>query len=307
MISTVECARGRWAEILPQLGVASTFLRNRHGPCPLCGGKDRFRYDDKNGEGTYFCNQCGAGTGIILLRKLHHWTHAEACAEVDRILGERCYARPASATNTSTTLTSSRRATAIRQTLDAARDPRVVHAYLSDRGLTVGSPTLLGDARCPYFDRGQIIGRFPAVIAPITAPDGTVESVQRIYIADVTPRKKNLPPVRTIIGAAVRLIEPTNELALTEGIETGLAVYEMHGIPTWAALSEIGLQAFVPPIGIKRLHVFADNDSNAVGQAAAYALAKRLIRDGLAVEVHVPPTADTDWLDVLTRGTRHER
>ncbi len=68
---TVERAHGRWTEILPLLGVDPRFLVNRHGPCPLCGGKDRFRFDDKDGSGSYYCNGCGAGVGIILVRKLH--------------------------------------------------------------------------------------------------------------------------------------------------------------------------------------------------------------------------------------------
>ena len=67
----------------------------------------------------------------------------------------------------------------------------------------------------------------------------------------------------------------------------------------WGALTANGIKSFVPPRGLLRLHVFADNDANFVGQAAAYELAHRLNRDGLTVEVHVPPIADTDWLDVL--------
>ncbi|MDI5829610.1 hypothetical protein MJN51_36035, partial [Salmonella enterica subsp. enterica serovar Kentucky] len=35
----------------------------RHAPCPACGGKDRFRFDD-NGRGSFICNQCGAGDGL---------------------------------------------------------------------------------------------------------------------------------------------------------------------------------------------------------------------------------------------------
>jgi len=35
----------------------------------LCGGKDRWRFDDRDGLGTYFCSNCGAGDGFTLLSK----------------------------------------------------------------------------------------------------------------------------------------------------------------------------------------------------------------------------------------------
>jgi hypothetical protein len=54
---------------------------------------------------------------------------------------------------------------------------------------------------------------------------------------------------------------------------------------------------------MRRLHVFADNDSNYVGQSAAYDLARRLSRNGINVEVRVPPDTDTDWLDALNKST----
>lgn len=41
---------------------------NKKGqPCPMCGGKDRFRYTDRNGEGAYVCRHCGGGSGIDLI------------------------------------------------------------------------------------------------------------------------------------------------------------------------------------------------------------------------------------------------
>ena len=295
--NTIERARGRWREILPQLGIETHFLCNKHGPCQICGGKDRFRFDDREGSGSYYCNQCGPGPGLLLIRKLRGWDHKTACAAVDKIIGSGNLAPPTQHSPKS----AERRAATIQRLLRDARQPDVVTAYLRRRGIAVTSDVLKGYWRCPYYDedRRKLIGTFRAVIAPIVGPDGTLQSVQRIYDADLDPRKKIMPPIDTISGAAVRLHEPLDELGIAEGVETALAVRQLYGLPVWAALSEGGIKSFCPRSGLQQLHIFADNDSNYVGQVAAFNLARRLRRDGLTVDVHVPPVADTDWLDVL--------
>lgn len=55
--------------IFPAAGIQLRTPANHHQPCPMCGGSDRFRCDDKRGEGTWICNQCGAGNGFMLVQK----------------------------------------------------------------------------------------------------------------------------------------------------------------------------------------------------------------------------------------------
>jgi putative DNA primase/helicase len=307
---TLERARGRWREILPMLGKIDTrFLTNKHGPCPLCGGRDRYRFDDRNGEGSYFCGQCGAGSGVILLRKARGWTFKEACDEIDRFLGEIGH-RPVLPAAEPPRPGNGSALARIERALAEAHSPGVVDAYLQRRGLSITSSVLRGDAGAPYFnDDRKLIGRYPAVVAPITGPDGSLRSAQRIYDADLNSRKKTLPPVGTINGAAVHLFPVTDELAVTEGIENALAFHQMHGLPVWAAISDTGIATFEPPPHIRPLVIAGDTDASFAGQAASFALAKRLRsemqarkRSEFEIEVRLPQTPGVDWLDMLNAG-----
>ena len=46
-MTTIDAAQGRWREILSALGIDESYLRTKPGPCPICGGKDRFRWDNE--------------------------------------------------------------------------------------------------------------------------------------------------------------------------------------------------------------------------------------------------------------------
>ncbi len=299
---TVERAHGRWQEILPLLGIEPRFLVNRHGPCPLCGGRDRFRFDDKDGSGSYYCNGCGAGVGIILVRKLHNWDYGTACREVDKIIGnDPITPGPAAEPKDSRP----DRLARIERVIAEATDAGIVSGYLSARGLTARPDVLRGHRALAYHDDGQFVGRFPAMIAPVVGPDGALQSAHRTYLADVAKRKKIMPPADTIRGGAVRLFEVIDNMGVAEGIETAIACTEYFDVPTWATISAGGMESFEPPAGIKRVLVFGDNDRNLVGQKAAFVLAHRLVRDlenEVEIEVSIPPEPGTDWLDVLNRA-----
>jgi putative DNA primase/helicase len=137
------------------------------------------------------------------------------------------------------------------------------------------------------------------MVAEIQGPVGDLVSLHATYLGDgckaaVASPKKMLPPVGTIRGGAVRLIEGRPLLCVCEGIETGLAVASHTGLPVWAALSAGGLESVAVPEGVDVV-IYGDNDESHTGQAAAYALAKRL---GRRARVLIPPETGQDWLDV---------
>src|SRR5690349_3242895 len=80
-------ANGLWPLILETLGINAIYLKNKHGACPVCGGRDRWRFDNKEGRGTYFCNKCGSGDGLQLLQLFHGWSFPVTLKMVADVLG----------------------------------------------------------------------------------------------------------------------------------------------------------------------------------------------------------------------------
>lgn len=81
-------AQGRWKDfIFPAFAIDVPAKANQHAPCPICGGKDRFRCDDKNGHGSFICNQCGSGDGFKLVALARNMDNKKALQEVAQVLG----------------------------------------------------------------------------------------------------------------------------------------------------------------------------------------------------------------------------
>ncbi|SFB27764.1 putative DNA primase/helicase [Collimonas sp. OK607] len=295
-LKTADAAVGRWPGILQTLGVAPQFLRNKHGPCPMCGGKDRYRFDDKVGRGTWICSHCGAGDGFELLRRLMGWGFVQAANEVDRVVSMVQILTISQERSEESKLRALRDAWAASKPVSQG-DP--VWRYLSHR---VGINVTPGDIRfhpaMPHTDGGV----HPTMLALMRYPDGAVASIHRTYLTDdgqkakVSEVKKFMPG-KLLPTSCVRLGAIGHRVGIGEGIETALAASRRFMTPVWAATNAVLLESWVPPAGVAEVLIAGDNDTSYTGQSAAFALAKRLENNGYAVEVHIPGTKDRDWAD----------
>lgn len=305
--TTLEAAHGRWREIAPMF-VSQKLLDGKHHPCPACGGKDRFRFHDKNGDGDYYCHGCGAGKGISLVSKVNGLTYAEAAKRVDEIIGNL----PATARPWQKPQRRDPRAAAERLWLMSGpvENNSPVARYFEMRG---GLDWSCSDLRyVPEMYHTGTKSNHPGMLALVRNVDGNgTPMLHRTYLT-IDGKKADVDPCRKLIpgefptGGAIRLGGTAKVMGVAEGIETALAASKLYGMPVWSTVAEGFLQTWEPPAAAEHVFIFADNDANFVGQHAAYALAKRLIRDyALEIEVRIPAGIGVDWNDVLLNGGDH--
>lgn len=300
-----DAARGRWASILPQLGVPSDYLTGRHGPCPKCGGTDRFRFDDQLGKGTYYCSKCGSGTGFDLVMLVNGLSFIDAKKAVLALVESA----PVLVRKASHKVTVEDEVKKWRQSV-RLNGYCAASKYLQSRGILLTEwPAVLRiheDASYWTDDGKKLV--MPAMMALYVSPDMSKQNVHYTFLtpdgqkADVPKQKKNgrgpMPK-----GGAVRLAPSAETMGIAEGIETALSAAQLNGIPVWAALNSGLLVNWQPPPTAKNIIIFGDSDSSYGGQSSAYGLAYRLKTEGYHVEVRVPDTLDCDWNDMLMSYT----
>ena len=119
-----------------------------------------------------------------------------------------------------------------------------VTLYLKRRGFggVWPLPEVLSYHRAlPYWDGGNKLATFPAMVAPIVAPDGRTVALHRTYLTR-DGRKAEVPTVKKLTGAAgplagacIPLHKPVRGcIGIAEGIETALAAWCASGVPTVA-------------------------------------------------------------------------
>lgn len=225
-------AQGRWHGILTHLGIAPSHLRNRKGPCPGCGGVDRFRWDDKEGRGTFYCGGGGdplAGDGFGLVKHIFHCEFPEAARMVEEALGGKQspqIPRRAPPPSTSPTLSKARRIWLSSTATDevVASHPycqlkRIDRAYGTARGMVSGAVVGMG-ADC--------------IIVPLKSPGGTFKGVEVIG-APVwdAEKQKHSTPKQTFGSKGCLILGNTLDKSLpvyiVEGFADAVSIWRMKG------------------------------------------------------------------------------
>lgn len=295
-LNVMEVANGKWRGILATFGLTEKELSGKHCPCPLCGGKDRFRFDDKQGNGTFYCSKCGAGRGIDLVMRVTGNDFKTAATDVEKAAGFVKSEAYRSAVSDEAKIASLKKVWS--ESKQITETSQVV-AYLSGRGLI--APKSLRTMPMAYRDGSDYLGMFETMLAKVSGPDGKGVTIHRTYLKDgkkaSVPSPKKLMPGLPLKGAAIRLFPHGECLGIAEGIETAIAASMRFDVPVWSCVSASGIESFIPPAEVKRVIVFADNDESFTGQAAAFAFAKRMANK-VKVEIEMP-TISGDWADMV--------
>ena len=287
---------GRWNDILSAYGINPG--DGSHMPCPICGGKDRFRFDNKDGSGSYICGQCGAGDGWTLIQKTMCTDFIGAAKIIQNVIGEcKLDEHKESVSPDARKM--------IKEIWVRCVNPSgtPVEKYLKSRGIMMIPNTIKYCPKCYNAELGEEI---PAMIAAVQNPNGKGVSLHRTYLTDEgrkaeVEKIKMLTPVNgKISGGAIRLFNHGDTLGVAEGIETAVSCMQLFGIPTWAVVSSTIMEGFEPPESARKIVIYADNDASFVGQSSAFILAKKLYQQDRIIEVLMPDNVG-DFNDVLNQ------
>ncbi len=306
-----SAAAGNWPYVLAGLSIDVPDSSRRHAPCPACGGTDRFRFDD-NGRGSFICNQCGAGDGLDLIKRVNNCDTTEAARLAADVLGidyRAAETDPTAASQRREQMESERQQREQerqKQAAESAGQRRATFASLyaeKRQSVTQGESEYL------------IAKGLDGFIFPLL-PDGSVlleledESGAVAAAQTITPQgEKRLLTGSAKRGAyhAVNAAESPQSVLIAEGLATALSVHLMRPDALTVAAIDAGNLIHVAGV-MRRKHpqsqiiIAADNDHpTAASETGATNIGKEAAEKAalsVAGWVSLPPTnSKADWND----------
>jgi len=238
------------------------------GPCPVCGGTDRFSVNER--ERVFNCRGAEGGSAIDMVMHLDGVSLMEACEIIN---GEPPPGRDSNVVPLDPSIVKERREE--RKDRDLAREERETKRKETDRERAARifdrCQYLLGTDGDAYFRRRKItmsadmcvdirfapsleywgnvegeeklklLGEFPCVVAAIRALDDTIIGIHRTYLDAREPKKLEPPGDRRLNaakkvyaewkGGAIRMSPARACMASGEGIETCASWWQMDAGP----------------------------------------------------------------------------
>jgi putative DNA primase/helicase len=286
--------QGNWRQVLGNY-CCTVPSGKRHGPCPVCGGKDRFRFDDKDGRGTWYCSQCepSSGGGLLLLSRFIGKSTIETAKE---LVGDDDY-KTVAPKRIHTVNYDDVRAINIEKAKKGALtlfNSAVLssHKYMDNKGLngewlTNGQAIMTnngvvpacGFLLVPVYKKGELVNMQKITVDGIKRPlfGGDMQGVQHV-----------------IDGSA-------KNVAITEGYATGITINLATKWKTYAAFNAGNLEAAVKQAKAEhpaaKIVVFGDHDELDPAhnrRPGEYYAAKAAAPHG--ADVALPPSLG-DWDD----------
>jgi hypothetical protein len=325
---TIALARSiRIEDEIARRGIKLRGKIERIGPCPVCGGTDRFAINTR--KQVFNCRGFGGGDVIAMVQHLDGWSFTEAVRtlagiepgrpapkldpvkmaevrakaereEIDRLVDE--------AERFKRAMEIWSKAIPVEDTI-AAYYLRVVRKVEIPAGAS--GPVLRFHSHCPFdgthhpsliaLVRNIITDEPQAIVRTALNPDGTA-----VKVGGKTLRKALAP----IGGGAVKLTdnaEITTCLGVAEGMETVLSMRstpEFGRSPVWALISSNGVASCPVLPGIECLWIAVDNDEpdrcgRRAGNEDALTCSKRWTDAGREVYRITPNGVGRDLNDVM--------
>ncbi len=269
---------------------------SRCGPCPACGGVDRFSINVR--KQVFNCRGCGAGGDVIALIQ---FLDGVGFLEAVEILSGEAIKRPTESADRADDVAKARRRWA------EAIDPRrtIVESYLIGRGLVladeIAGEVIRFHPRCPWRDDDGAVIAVRAMVCAMR--DIRTDELMAVSCRRLSPQGEKIGKPRfrgAAAGAAIKLDADenvTNGLHVCEGAETGIAGRMLDLRPMWALGSKGAIEAFPVLGGIDCLTILAEPDA----EAAVEKCARRWWEAGREVIIN-RSRIGKDLADAVARG-----
>jgi hypothetical protein len=256
---------------------------NRRGPCPRCGGRDRFAISIR--KNVFNCRNCRKGGDVIDL--VQFVDNLNFTGAVNALTGNYNNSKPVK--HNTHNRAEAYEATQLRkaQWLWNSSEPITgtpAEIYLRDvRGYSGQLPPTLRylPAKGSYP---------PAMIAAFGIPGGKIMGVHFTRLT-ADGRKADVETPKSFLGPSAGfpiVLAPPNDLlglAIAEGIEDALTAHLVTGLGAWAAgcADRMPALASIIPNYVEAVTIFAHEDES--GQRNAFELAEALDIRGIEVRI----------------------